>query len=419
MSLHIGMTDEANAELRKGKIRNYLTAISTAALTTILGGLLLYTVVIVVASPEVPEVVAYVTSDQDGPPQDNPVTPERVTTRPSASVQNHASVITSSNMSDVAIQSVDIETPDVSDLGQSLDLGVDFGTGVGEDLGMDGGGFGTDTTGGSSLQGTLYDFKQSPTRKQLKQDLSYAEHTDIVYRFMRSGWKESVLSSKYYKAPKKLYNSHIFISHRSADDAPRAYGCADTVKPKHWAAIYRGKIVAPKSGKFRFVGMADDIIAVRFNGEDVYENGYFFMSLKGRYMNPDDYKALAGEVDNPAFLREARRSYLWKKLPAKFYKYSTMASYNARSNGMIVGPEFSVTANEVYPIEILVSEVPGEAFSAFLLIEEVGAKYEKDPATGDPILPLFRTNYATPLKEFDTGTRPPYDPMGLVWPCVK
>ena len=120
------MTDEADKALQKAKTRNFLAALATAILSTALAGLLLYTAVIVVSKTEKPEIVAYVANNTDAPPQDSPVTPERITTRPTASVQNHASIITSNAVSDVAIASVDLETPDISDLGQSLELGVDF-----------------------------------------------------------------------------------------------------------------------------------------------------------------------------------------------------------------------------------------------------------------------------------------------------
>ncbi len=417
MSLHIEMTAEATKAIRKTKLRHFLTALATAILSTTLVGLSLYMIAIVIANPEKPEIIAYASSNEEGPPQDTPITPERVTTRPSAAVQNQASIITANTVSDIAIASVDIDTPNISDLGQSLELGVDFGAGVGDDLGTEGGGFGSDSAGGSSLVGTFYDLKQTASRKPLKEDLSYAEHTDIIKKFVQSGWKESTLA-KYYKAPKKLYNSHIFISHRSAEGAPMAFGCQDTVKPKHWVAIYRGKVVAPKTGKFRFVGLADDIMTIRFNDKEVYDHGFFYMTMGGRYMeSQQDFLVLEGKVKNPVLKREIQRAGLYN-IPAIFYKYSTMGHYNERLNGMIVGPEFAVTANEVYPIEIMISEVPGEGFSAFLMIEEIGATYQKDPG-GAPILPLFRTNYALPDPESNQGTKPPFDPIGIVWPCIK
>lgn len=45
----------------------------------------------------------------------------------------------------------------------------------------------------------------------------------------------------------------------------------------------------------------------------------------------------------------------------------------------------------------LISEIPGREFGMTLLLEEVGMEpMSKDPKTGAPILPLFRTNYGVP-----------------------
>ncbi len=417
MSLHISMTEEADQELQSQKKRNLITASATAFLSIVLGGLLLYTVVIVVASPETPEVVAYVASDTDGPPNDNPVTPERVTTRPSASVQNHASVITSNSASDVAIASVDIETPDVSDLGQSLDLGVDFGAGVGDDLGTEGGGFGTDKAGGSTLVGTFYDFKQTQAGKPT--DITPAAATLLMKEFLESGWKESKFA-KYYKSPTKLYNSHIFITRRSAKEAPKAFKCENKVKDSRWCAIYRGKVVAPKSGKFRFVGAGDDALVVRFNGEEVFDYGWYMLSVsKG---NPtaggEHYKFMIGQSNNAVIRKEMRRAKIYTDFPVPLYKYSGMNHWNNALGGLAAGKTFEVHANVTYPIEILVSEIPGGEFGAVLLIEEIGAKYTMDKNfPKSPILTLFRTNYANP--EPAPGEAPPFDPVGIVWPVVK
>ena len=72
--------------------------------------------------------------------------------------------------------------------------------------------------------------------------------------------------------------------------------------------------------------------------------------------------------------------------------------------GVVAGKTFTVKQGDVYPIEILISEIPGGEFGMTLLLEEVGMEpMSKDPKTGAPILPLFRTNYGVPNP---TGKRP-------------
>lgn len=83
--------------------------------------------------------------------------------------------------------------------------------------------------------------------------------------------------------------------------------------------------------------------------------------------------------------------------PVTFYKYSSSGHWNNTMRGVAAGKQFTVEQGKVYPIEILVSEGPGGEFGMTLLLEEVGmAPMSKDPKTGAPILPLFRTNYGVP-----------------------
>ena len=48
--------------------------------------------------------------------------------------------------------------------------------------------------------------------------------------------------------------------------------------------------------------------------------------------------------------------------------------------GVVAGKSFKVKQGNVYPIEILISEIPGGEFGMTLLLEEVGmAPMSKDP----------------------------------------
>ena len=90
----------------------------------------------------------------------------------------------------------------------------------------------------------------------------------MCIRDRNKGWNESELN-RFYKAPQQLYAAQFYIPRTPAKDAPKAYGGDDKVKPSQWLAIYRGKVRAPKSGTFRFVGLGDDYLVVRFNKQNV------------------------------------------------------------------------------------------------------------------------------------------------------
>ncbi|MEG3023410.1 MAG: PA14 domain-containing protein [Akkermansia sp.] len=417
MSIHINMTDEAEQAIRSQKVKNTATAIITATLSAALVGLLLYTVTIIIATPSVPEVVAYVNNTEDAPVNNNPVTPERVTSRASSSsAPNQASIITSTAASEVAIATVDVDVPQMVDLGQSQDLGVDFGAGVGSDLGTGGGGFGDEKPSGSALEGTFYDFKQ--TQGGRPTDMTPDMAAGIMKEFItKSQWNETTLA-KYYKSPTKLYASHIFISRRSATEAPKAYKCADKVKDSRWCAIYKGTVQAPKSGKFRFVGAGDDNISVRFNNKNVFDYGWFQLALGKITANPDYIAAMKGTGDK-ALQKEIKNGGINTTFPMTLYTYSTTGEWNQYMGGLAAGETFTVEAGKKYPIQILVTEIPGGLFGAVLLIEEVGVPAAKKDKTGSPIIPLFRTNYGLPDPEQNKGEAPPFDPIGPVWQVVK
>ena len=101
------------------------------------------------------------------------------------------------------------------------------------------------------------------------------------------------------------------------------------------------------------------------------------------------------------------------KPPLAFYQYDTTRNWNQNIGGLAIGPEFEVSAGKSYPIEILISEIPGGLFGASLLVEKVGESYPKS-SSGAPVLPLFRLDGSVP-EPTKADNSPPYDPAGPVW----
>ncbi|RYD43129.1 MAG: hypothetical protein EOP83_32070 [Verrucomicrobiaceae bacterium] len=120
---------------------------------------------------------------------------------------------------------------------------------------------------------------------------------------------------------------------------------------------------------------------------------------------------LRGEESNREREKQLRDSPM--KLPVKFYQYDTTRNWNGSIGGLAVGPVFEARAGSSYPIEILLSEIPGGLFCASLLIEEIGAEYQKD-GNGSPILPLFRLDNLNP-EPGDADNSPPFDPGAPAW----
>ena len=261
-----------------------------------------------------------------------------------------------------------------------------------------------------ALAGTFYDLKQ--TRNGKTTDLDVNAMVGVLNDFVNQGWRESAFN-KYFKAPNTLYQSKLYIPAMSADGAPAAFNCADQVQPGRWAVVYRGMITPPRSGKYRFVGHADDILVIRFNGKNVFDHGYFSGTTPVMiYANMDVMK---GNREDLAIKKLLRRNYPMEQ-PLKTYTYDSTATINGSLGGLGVGPIFEAVAGTSYPIDILLSELPGGVFSASLLIEEIGVNYEKAPG-GSPILPLFRFDKSAPAAP-TPGSSPPYDPNGSVWKVV-
>ncbi|HEY2341862.1 MAG TPA: hypothetical protein VGH90_02475 [Chthoniobacteraceae bacterium] len=126
-----------------------------------------------------------------------------------------------------------------------------------------------------------------------------------------------------------------------------------------WAAIYKGKVIAPFTGQFRFVGFADDVLEVRFEGKHVLSAGCHMLG------GPAPDKKYVYD-----FLDRDRQTW-----------YSGM--------GDRVSAPINVEKGRPYDIEVMIGEEPGGYFCAHLLWEQEGVVYEKDK-NNSPILPIFQ-----------------------------
>lgn len=233
------------------------------------------------------------------------------------------------------------------------------GNGTGKGLGVGGGKnfvsiFGTKGGIGENfgIVGTFYDFKQNkagkptaamgdPTNQGAKSNGPAVEvYKKEVHKFLvTSRWNVSALSDK-FSAPDTLWAAQIFIPIMPADIGPKAYGVEKTVKPSRWIAHYKGAVKMPQTAKFRFVGMGDDILAVRWDSKVVLDSGYDRLITGGTDLYPGFGKQKYTET-HPSKLGQPLRC----------------------------GPWVTATAGQNVPIEIVIGETPGGLFCAFLFFE--------------------------------------------------
>jgi len=237
--------------------------------------------------------------------------------------------------------------------------------------------------GGGALTGHLYDLKQLKNGTPSKLDEQNAYPGEIA-RFVNSGFNESNFE-KYFVGPNPLYTAQIFIPKIKSEQGPLAFGLGGRVQPRMWVVVYRGNVIPPEGGTYRFVGVCDDILVVRFNGRIVLDCGSMTPSGHG---------------------------------PQKFYAgdgiqlKSDMGWYKGSGRG----EPFQVQGEQSYPIEIMIGEWPGGDFKAWLQIEKEGVEYEKD-SKGTPILPIFKL--APSDVPHPVGEAPLFAKNGPVWKAEK
>jgi hypothetical protein len=265
--------------------------------------------------------------------------------------------------------------------GASKGFGGGSGGGIGGGKGVGAGGgrnfvslFGMkgSSLGASGLIGTLYDLKQTADRKPTSAapaNTGIAPYRTSVREFLESGWSAGRLQ-RFFKSPDKLVSGQLFITGRSADDAPKAFEVEKLMKPSRWVVHYRCYVEMPSSMPFRFVGSGDDFLIVRWNRKIALDDGY------------ETY--LAGGGNYKDFGVKVTQEFKVDRRPGGLHRLKA-------------GPWIQVTKGTKVPVEVLIGETPGGVFDCYLAIEvaksstKVNGQYE-----GEGKLKLFRCN-ADPL----------------------
>lgn len=231
--------------------------------------------------------------------------------------------------------------------------------------------FGAQERREEALIGILYDFKMNQQREPAQMDPGV--YAKVIDAFLSSGWDEALLN-QYFRATKPVYTTQICVPLSSASITPRAFGVEKVVQPRMIAVHYKGQVIPPKGGTYRFVGYADDIIAVAVNGRTVLVGGLFGVK---------------------AWTAAGRGNGL-----------------RAGNGNMTYGDWFDLAEGEAVDLDVLVGERPGGQFAAFLVYERKGETYEYSGP--HPVLPLFRLADA-PRPHVDSTNGPLLGPNTELW----
>jgi len=284
------------------------------------------------------------------------------------------------------------------------------------------------------LQGVFYDLKQTKDRRAtdaMGNPNQLNDHTrerilPVLKSFVDGSWQRSYDNEgrvhypaldKYYCSPTRLWNSLFYTEQIPATDAPAAFQCGKEVNTGGWVCIYSGNVVAPFSGKFRFVGYGDDILLIRFNRQIVFDYGWCSATLAKNLWflgngQESYHQILSGHPENEQQRRAVADSVIYSKHKLDVY----FPNFESR-HGVAKGPMLEVQEGQVYPIEVMISEVPGGSFSMVLFVEQLdanGAPLEPNPDS----LTLFRTTLDLPdhPKQRDF---PDFKPYGPIWRVVR
>ncbi len=440
MAFHVQMSDEVEASLRKSALKNKISSVLACILFMLMGGSILYFTAIFIVGENPSSFLTYTPPQEDEFPSHEAVVcnPPSMARPASSDVIPHVFVATGATH--VSLTPVEIDMSDGLFADSLLNLGP-VGD-LGEGHGSDGSGLGTGRAGGSALVGTFYDLKQTGKgRKRKVSDLASGGDTgvltinrnkyyEVISHFLNRGWRASLLSG-YYESDRKLYASNFYMPVALARYAPIAYQVGDNKKPESqwmcqpsgWCVVYRGKVRAPKTGTYRFIGMGDDCIAVRFNRRLVLEGGYRLPSA-----GPASPKfLLSSKEGREAFFNDVKTG---RDHEHKGYELINtiegIGVWGRELGGLMAGAEFKVEEGKTYPIEILVAEEGGK-FGFMLFIEDITNGKNSKAKKYD----IFRTNFSNPSADEvnemlkaensnDPGNRVsvPYNEDSPIWTAV-
>lgn len=447
MALHIQMSEKVERMLHRESLKNKLSSVLACVLFMLISsGVLYFTVEFIVGDTPV-SFLAYTPPAEDSPSVHN----EPVWEFRSRHALNHSSMTPSlllvTGATSLSLAPVEIDMSEgLPPISSVFDFG--FECSLGEELGGDTTPLGSNQAGGSALVGTFYDLKQAgrgrsrkPSAAALKKEdgtlsIQRDKYYETIAHFVNKGWSTGQLS-RYFESPQKLYASCFYLPSARARYAPIAYQMGDSRKPENqwvcqpggWCVVYRGKVRAPKTGKFRFIGTGDDYIAVRFDRKLVLSAGYRLFTHYDVRVKGGPKFAFSEPAAREKFLKDVRAGL---DFAHKGYELiSTVPGcerWNRELGGLTAGREFSVREGAVYDIEILLAE-EGGYFGCVLFIEDITDGKNSGARQYD----LFRTNFSAPdarevsrmLQEADSfdgdpakAQAIPYNEDSYIWAVV-
>ncbi len=283
-----------------------------------------------------------------------------------------------------------------------------------------------ESTGSPIMTGMVYDLARASDGTILfnlsRENHRLAETTcyNAIWEFYDEDWNPKNLK-KYRVSDEPVYISHFYLPSLPAQQLSSTLAKKTAIRAP-FLMLFRAKVRAPQSGKFRFVGAGDDVLAVRLNKKVVLEAGFFLPSLfdpklAKRSSTKRFFELKGNDKEYISFLKT-------RKIPNRktwsLVEYPGCSAFNSSLGGLTCGEVFTVKKGQVITLEILYAEVSGGASQFLLLIDDLSKKAKPDE---QKIYDLFRTSAGSPdessLKKVFTSIVqdefPPYDKDSPIW----
>jgi hypothetical protein len=226
--------------------------------------------------------------------------------------------------------------------------------------------FGGKKSLGNDLEGTLYtlslDRSGNPSPENYPADGQITErYVRILNQFLASNWSVETFDP-FWRSPSKLYASFFMLPPFVSSLATDKFGVPPDTIGAVYLIYYKGKIAHKTGGKFRFWGVADDLLYVRINGRLVLDGHPARGSHALQFKTPEKWKSSDPESD----------------------KYSMGIST------AVIGDWFELKPGVPVEMEVLFGEDQGGRTACMLNVQQFGVEYPKN-REGMPILPAFKT----------------------------
>lgn len=269
-----------------------------------------------------------------------------------------------------------------------------------------------------TIRGGFYDLKRlaSSEPSKLKCNASTgmlakdgsSQALRLVAEFFAKDWNTDVFKDYFYSGDEYMV-THFFMP---SADATYMSKCLNLkLKPSGICVLYRGSVKSPMTGKIRFVGAGDDLLAVRFDNKLVLEAGNMLPSLyNSKLAKTKDLWSKLGVLGSDSKYQKSIKRYR-KGDDYALIRHDSYPNWNKHLGGLVVGPTVEVTEGQEYPIEVLYAEIDGKNAGYVLLYQDVSST-EGDNATAG--VKLFRTSFVLPsiqmmsAVEKSTGEHDPF-----------